>query len=81
MSEPQSALAVIDVIELHSEQILALAGVVGVGVGEIEDEPAVQVFHSGALEHASDIGVRQLVGDVPVVFTAFSVPEAHSEDD
>ncbi len=67
-------------LELHRDELLALPGVVGVGVGGTEADAVMQIFQSGELSEKTERRAQKLVGDAPMSFTGLSIPEANTED-
>lgn len=67
-------------VALHRDQLMALPGVIGVGVGGTDVEAVVQIFQSGELAEETERRARELVGGAPVSFVGLSLPEAHSTD-
>ena len=63
-------------IERHRDAVLAIPGVVGIGIGGADNDAVVHILQSGELASTSSDMVQRLFNDAPVLFIGFSTPQA-----
>ena len=67
-------------LDARSDELFAVDGVIGIGVGGSADDAVAHVFCSGELTTAARDQIDRLLDGAPVAVIGMGVPQAHGDD-